>query len=113
MADQFKKDIERLHKSFETKQKQIESYLMSEKLKEIEQIKKSTVKEYQQKIVNLENNLNEQIKIYKKLEESIKNDQERITLQTKYDNENKLKIMKENNGTFWIAFENNISSPRR
>lgn len=39
LVDQFKKDIERLRKSFETTQKQIESNLIREKLKEIEQIK--------------------------------------------------------------------------
>ena len=58
------------------------------------------MKEYQQRIFDLESKISEQSKLHKRLQESFKEDHDKATLQTKYENENKLKIMKENKGTF-------------
>lgn len=113
--EQFKQDIEKLNKSYEIQKRDLERTLLNQKSLEIDKIAKLTDKQYQQRIVSLENSLEDAIHKCNNLEKTNETNLHHRNLEVKHDNENKLKILKENKGTFSIAFDS-ISlrnSPRR
>ena len=115
LCEKFKVDIEKLRKSFEKQQKELEKNLISQKELEIENITKITEKQYQNKIVNLQNQLDTKSNLCVELEESIEKNQYHQNLEIKHENENRLKILKENKASFAIAFDDNTlkNTPRK
>jgi hypothetical protein len=100
LVEQFKHDIEKLKKSFENKENNLEMKLAKSKDEEIEKVAYNTEKQYQDTIESLEKSLHEQTEKLKESESFHISKQNHTNLKIKYENEDKLKILKENKATF-------------
>lgn len=114
LVEKFKNDIVKIYgegsisQKLGQKEKEIELKLMKIKDEEVNKCHKAIEKEFESKIYILQKQLSEE---RKEKEKRFKDDklstQHEGNFQIHLENENKLKILRENKGTFTVAFDNN------